>query len=105
MADAVAEEIEDLKKDLTDDFDAKVIQMNKQIEVAQLSGGYAEKGQETLQFQLELLREDFEHQKMPKVSQMEIAAPLQLTHIEQKIAAHKAESKKLFEQMKNIMLA
>ena len=29
MAEAVAEEIEDLKKDLTDDFDAKVIQMTK----------------------------------------------------------------------------
>ena len=58
MADAVSEEIEELRKSLSADFESKINVMNNKFENSALSVEKGQVEQNRLQFELEKLRED-----------------------------------------------
>ena len=58
MADAVAEEIEELKKSLSADFESKINVMGNRISNSTLTVEKSQVEQNRLQFELEKLRED-----------------------------------------------
>ena len=58
MADAVSDEIEELKKGLSTDFDSKIKVLGNRLENCALSSEKGQVEQNRLQFELEKLKED-----------------------------------------------
>ena len=104
MADAVAEEIEDLKKDMFIDFEAKVNLLSTRVQGAQLGADRAQNEQAKLQFQIDRLAEEIRLKPALETPQL-VIAPSQLAESEQRIVEIKQETRKLFDQMRHIMQA
>ena len=99
MADAVAEEIEELKKSLSADFESKINVMGNRISNSTLTVEKSQVEQNRLQFELEKLREDVSNRfpqnatVLVEPSQSHLAS----TETEHRVHTLKVETKKLFE--------
>ena len=104
MADAVADEIEELKKGLSTDFDSKIKMLGNRIENSALSTEKGQVEQNRLQFELEKLREDVFSRVPQSVTVVEPSqSHLVSTETEHRFNTLKIETKKLFEQMRHII--
>lgn len=114
MADAVADEIEELKKDITAGFEQKVGILTNRVQNAQLSADRTENEQAKIKFHLERLGQDVSQKLQTQSSDKAdhqpqvFLAPASYSgnnseQSEQNLTVLKAETRKLFEQMKNIM--
>lgn len=63
MADAVAEEIDDLKKDFVTDFEGKLNLLTTRVQNAKLDTDRTEGEQAKLRYQLDRILQEFQHQK------------------------------------------
>ena len=106
MADAVADEIDELKRDMSADFESKIGLMGTRVQNAQLSADRAENEQAKFKFQIDRIADEMQR-KMAESGDKEqfIIVPSQLAETEQKVTLMKSETKKLFDQMRHIMQA
>ena len=104
MADAVSEEIEELKRGLNTDFESKIKIVCNQIENSKLTHDKSQVEQNKIQFELEKLKEDvynrFPQNVIPADQTQSAYAAVESEH---RFNAFKVESRKLFEQMRHII--
>ena len=120
MADAVADEIDELKRDITAEFESKVSLVQNRVQNAQMTADKVENEQAKMRYQIERIGEeinhklaqasaaDRQHQSAMEQAQLMMAATsasAPVPEVDQKISQMRSETKKLFEQMKNIMQA